>query len=75
MIERNVLRKMCRRTQEEAIIAQLAVTKDLTLDKAMDVYYHSRLSREISEGAYGLDNLSAAYLVDDLIENEPELFA
>lgn len=75
MIAPGVLRRECRRNQEEAIIALLAATKNLTLDKAMDIFYHSRLSEQISAGAFGIDNLSPAYLVQDLIENEPNLFS
>ena len=41
----------------------------------MDIYYRSALSSQLENGVYGLDNLDSAYLVDDLVENEPELFA
>lgn len=40
----------------------------------MDIYYHSQLAKQISEGAYGIQYLSADYLANDLIENEPEIF-
>ena len=39
----------------------------------MDVYYNSRLSEQINDGVYGIDNMDYRYLVQDLIENEPEL--
>ncbi|MDF2610242.1 MAG: hypothetical protein K0R92_1716, partial [Lachnospiraceae bacterium] len=29
---------------------------------------------QIAEGIYGIENLDYKYLVQDLIENEPELF-
>lgn len=59
---------------DERIIVRLAEVKSLSLDKAMDIYYRSRLSEQISQGRYGIDNLDYKYLVNDLIENEPELF-
>lgn len=46
---------------------------DIPLERAIDVYYRSRLARQIAEGLYGIENLDYKYLVDDLIENEPEL--
>lgn len=60
---------------DERIISRLAEVKSLSLDKAMDIYYRSRLSEQISQGSYGIDNLDYKYLVDDLIENEPNLFS
>jgi len=59
---------------EEEIIAKLADEKGLSLDQAMDVFYRSRLARQISDGLYGIQYLSASYLVFDLIANEPDLF-
>jgi len=60
---------------EQDIIALIAQKKGLALDVAMDVYYRSRLAQQISDGAYGIEYLSSSYLADDLIENEPQLFA
>ena len=40
----------------------------------MGIYYHSQLAKQISEGTYGIQYLSANYLANDLIENEPEIF-
>ncbi|MBR4417023.1 MAG: hypothetical protein IKS67_09645 [Victivallales bacterium] len=48
--------------------------KALDLRKAMDIYYKSRLARQINAGKYGIDNMDARYLAEDLLENEPELF-
>ncbi len=59
---------------EERIISRLADVAGMPLERAMDVYYRSRLARQIAEGLYGIENLDYKYLVDDLIENEPELF-
>ena len=40
----------------------------------MDIYYNSRLAKQIEQGAYGIENMDYKYLAQDLIENEPELF-
>lgn len=60
---------------ETRIIMYLTEIKDLDLRKAMDIYYRSRLSVEIEQGQYGIENLDYKYLAEDLVENEPELFA
>ncbi len=63
-----------RQNLEESIIACLAKMKTLDLRKAMDIYYKSRLAKQINAGKYGIDNMDARYLAEDLLENEPELF-
>jgi len=40
----------------------------------MGIYYRSRLAGQIADGMYGIENLDYKYFVQDLIENEPELF-
>ena len=59
---------------EAAIIEKLAQRQGLSLDEATGIFYRSSLSRQISSGEYGIENLSAGYLATDLVENEPELF-
>lgn len=59
---------------EESIIEYLSKERNLELRQAMDIYYHSRLAKEIEQGTYGIDNMDYKYLAQDLIENEPELF-
>ena len=59
---------------EEEIIAKLAEVRNIDLSDAMDTYYRSRLARQIANGDFGIQYLSAAYLVEDLIANEPDLF-
>ena len=46
----------------------------MELRQAMDIYYKSKLAAQINAGAYGIDNMDARYLAEDLVENEPELF-
>ena len=48
--------------------------KGIDLRKALDIYYSSRLSEQILNDSYGIENMDAKYLAEDLIENEPELF-
>ena len=60
---------------EESIIEYLSKEKKLELRQAMDIYYQSRLAKQIEQGTYGIDNMDYKYLAQDLIENEPELFS
>ena len=60
---------------EERIIAYLSEMKGLSFAAAMDAYYRSRLATQIANGLYGIENLDDKYLAEDLVENEPELFA
>lgn len=60
---------------EERIIAYLSELKGIPLEEAMDAYYRSRLADQISKGLYGIENMDYKYLAEDLVENEPLLFA
>ena len=55
-------------------MAYLAEMKDLSLEKAMDLYYHSRIARLIGEEAQGIQYLDDKVLIQMMLENEPELF-
>lgn len=74
MIDKNVLSEEYKQNLEEFIIAYLAEIKNLELRNSMDIYYRSKLAVQIAEGLYGIENLDYKYLVQDLIDNEPELF-
>lgn len=74
MVDREALTDEYNQNLEESIIAYLSETKKLELRVSMDIYYRSRLAGQISDGMYGIENLDYKYLVQDLIENEPELF-
>ena len=50
------------------------IEKNLELRQAMDIYYNSQLAKQIEQGTYGIENMDYKYLVQDMIENEPELF-
>lgn len=60
---------------EERIIAYLSEIKGIPLEDAMDTYYRSRLADQILKGLYGIENMDYKYLAEDLVENEPLLFA
>ncbi|GHV85306.1 hypothetical protein AGMMS50230_09140 [Spirochaetia bacterium] len=60
---------------EKDIIAIIANKAGIGTREAMDIYFHSKLSTQIDGGVYGIQYLDARYLADDLMENEPELFA
>ena len=60
---------------EEDIIKEVAVAKGLDYRVAMEKYYESELCRQIGNGEYGIEYMDYKYLANDLIENEPELFA
>ena len=60
---------------EERIIAYLSEIKGIPLEEAIDAYYRSRLADQISKGLYGIENMDYKYLAEDLVENEPVLFA
>lgn len=48
--------------------------KGMNLRKVFEIYYSSKLAEQISNNSYGIENMDAKYLAEDLIENESELF-
>jgi len=59
---------------ENDIIKEISKIKGIELRTAFDIYYSSRLASQIAEGSYGIENMDAKYLAEDLIENEFVLF-
>ncbi len=74
MVDKLKLTKFYKEELENNIIITLSEIKHIDLRKAFDIYYSSKLAEQIAEGKYGIENLDHHYLVNDLIENEPELF-
>ena len=74
MTDGTILENAYQEALEESIISCLTETKGVTLEKAMDIYYNSKLSTKIHEGLYGIQYLDYRNLVQILIETEPELF-
>lgn len=70
----DVLEKYYQEGLEERLIAYLAKETNISLEKAMDIYYHSNMSRNIHEGTYGVQYLDYKVLARILKETEPELF-
>lgn len=74
MADRKTLSEVYKQNLENDIIKVIAKLKRLELRKAFDIYYSSKLAAQIAEGSYGIENMDAKYLAEDLIENESELF-
>ena len=74
MTEKEKLEEFYKEVLEEKIINNLAREKGILIREAMDIYYKSRLSQQIYDGSFGIENMDYRYLLQALIENEPELF-
>ncbi len=74
MMDRIHLSEVYKQNLENDIIKAIADMKQLELRKAFDIYYSSKLAGQIADGLYGIENMDARYLAEDLIENESELF-
>lgn len=59
---------------EERIIEYLAEICELSYERAIDIYYSSKLSDKIYVGKYGIQYLDYKVLVQILLETEKELF-
>ena len=60
---------------EEDIIKEIAKVKGTDNRTAMEIFYASKLCQQIGSGEYGVEYMDYKYLVNDLINNEPKLFA
>lgn len=74
MIDKNSLEFVYKQNLDDNIIQYLSEIKKIDLRQAIDIYYHSRLAEQISQGMYGIENMDYKYLVQDMVENEPEIF-
>ena len=68
------LERVYQENLEERIIVYLSETMDISLETAMDVYYHSKLADKIHCGVEGVQYLDYRVLVQILRETEKELF-
>jgi hypothetical protein len=68
-----VLEQVYQESLEERIISYLAETEEMSLEKAMDIYYNSSLAGKIQEGKYGVQYLDYKVLVQILCETEADL--
>ena len=67
------LEELLKEHLESDLIIRIAEYENVDAKKAIDLYYKSKLSSQISDGTYGIQYLDAAYLFADLLENEPEI--
>lgn len=74
MMNKKQLDEVYKQNLEEDIINAVAEIKGIELRKAFDIYYSSKLAKQIEKGSYGIENMDAKYLAEDLIENEPKIF-
>ena len=70
----DILEKYYQERLEERLISYLATQNNISLEKAMDIYYHSNLAQQIHEGTYGVQYLDYKVLAQILKDTEPELF-
>ena len=70
MVDKKQLEEIYKQNLENDIINVISEIKGIDLRKAFDIYYSSKLAEQI----YGIENMDAKYLAEDLIENEPDLF-
>ena len=68
------LEEIYKQNLENDIINTISKVKQINLQAAFNAYYTSKLAEQISKGSYGIDNMDAKYLAQDLIECEHELF-
>ena len=74
MVDKKTLEEVYKQNLENDIINAISEIKGIDLRKAFDIYYSSKLTEQISNGSYGIENMDAKYLTEDLIENEPDIF-
>ena len=70
MVDKEQLALIYKQNLETDIIKHLAEIKGIGLRQAFDIYYSSKLAEQIMESKYGIENMDAKYLAEDLVENE-----
>lgn len=73
-MEENVLEQVYQENLEERLIIHLAEQYNMPLEKAMDIYYHSKLADKIYQGVEGVQYLDYKVLADILFHTETSLF-
>ena len=73
-MDETVLEQTYQENLEERLITYLAEQHHIPLEKAMDIYYHSRLAEKIHQGAEGIQYLDYKVLAEILLDTEAELF-
>lgn len=70
----DVLEKVYQESLEERLISHISEKAGISLEKAMDIYYKSRLSEKIHRGVEGIQYLDYKVLAQILYETEGNLF-
>lgn len=68
-----ILEKVYQENLEERLIAYLAEICNFSYEKAMDIYYSSKLADKIHLGKAGIQYLDYKVLTQILLETEKEL--
>lgn len=68
------LDRVYKQNLEESIVSYISEEKKISIETAMDIFYNSKLSVQINEGKFGIENMDYKYLANDLMVNEAELF-
>lgn len=74
MVDESILEQVYQENLEERLIACLASMYGLSLEKAMDIYYRSKLAERIHRGEEGIQYLDAKVLAQILRDTEGDLF-
>ena len=69
-----LLERVYQENLEERIIAYLSEVRGISLEAAMNIYYHSMLADKIHRGVEGVQYLDHKVLVEILCDTEKELF-
>jgi hypothetical protein len=69
-MKEDVLEKVYQENLEERIISYLSEVKGISLERAMQLYYNSKLADKINRGEYGVQYLDYKVLVQILLETE-----
>ena len=73
-MDEKVLEQTYQENLEERLITYLAKQHGIPLEKAMDIYYRSKLAEKIHQGTEGVQYLDYKVLADILLETEASLF-
>ncbi|SFT35368.1 hypothetical protein SAMN02910301_0626 [Lachnospiraceae bacterium XBD2001] len=69
-----VLEQVYQENLEERLISYISKENGISLEKAMEIYYGSKLSDKINQGKEGMQYLDYKVLAEILKETEPDLF-
>ena len=70
----DVLERVYQENLEERIIAYISEQESISFEKAMEMYYSSKLAEKIYNGNEGIQYLDYKVLYEILKETEPDLF-